>query len=78
MGLQLPYLVLEIMLSGCDILLVRAVRFLVIVVAAGSDCDLSGPALLPHFAALGSFLGVFSCGFGRCYPTTVGDHFPIA
>jgi hypothetical protein len=74
----LSRLALEISLSGHDILLGGVIHFLVIVVVTGSDCDPSGEPLLPLFAALGSFLGALACGFGRCCPTTVGDHFPIA
>jgi hypothetical protein len=57
---QLPCLVLEVVLDGCDILLAGAIRFLVIIIAAGSSCD------LPLFAAFGAFLSTFVDAFGRC------------
>jgi hypothetical protein len=60
---QLPCLALEIMFSGRDILLVRAVYFLVIIVAAGSDCDPSGAPLL---AVLSAFRSAFAGGFECC------------
>jgi hypothetical protein len=64
---RLPRLMLEIVLDGSDMFLVGAICFLVvIVVAAGSNCDLLGSLLLPLFAALGAFLSAFAGGFGRC------------
>jgi hypothetical protein len=38
---------LEIVLSGCDILLIGVISFLVVTVAAGSDCILSKVPLVP-------------------------------
>jgi hypothetical protein len=61
-----------------DILLVRAVHFYIIIVAAGSNYDPLGVPLLPLFAAFGAFLSTFTGGFEQCPPATVGDHFPIA
>jgi hypothetical protein len=73
---RLSYLVLEVTLGGRYILL-RAVHFLVVVVAAGSNFDPLGHCPPPPFATFGTFLNVFACSFGRCHPATSGDHFPI-
>jgi hypothetical protein len=61
----LSCLVLEIALGGHDILLVRVIRFLVIVVAAGSSCDMLGALIMPPFA---TFLSTFADGFGWSPP----------
>jgi hypothetical protein len=73
MVLRLSYMVLEVMLGSRDKLLIGAVRFLVVVVAAGSDCDPSGVPLLPLLATLSTFAG----GFGWRFPGATEDHFPI-
>jgi hypothetical protein len=78
MVFQLPCLVLEVTLSDCDILLIGAACFLVVISIVGSNCDPPGVPLLPLFAALGAFLSIFASGFGRCYPATVGGRFPNA
>jgi hypothetical protein len=77
MVFQLSRLVLEVLLSDCDILLVKDVSFLVLVIAGSSNYDPPGALLLPLFAALGAFPSAFVKGFGRCRPAVVGDHFPI-
>jgi hypothetical protein len=74
MVFQLLRLVLEIALSGHDVLIIGVVHFLVVVIATGSDCDPSGVSLLSHLAALSAFAG----GFGRRCPAVTGDNFPIA
>jgi hypothetical protein len=50
--IRLPRLALEVMLSNHDILLVGAIRFLIVVIAAGSNCDPLGVPLLPPFCHL--------------------------
>jgi hypothetical protein len=50
--IRLPRLALEVMLSNHDILLVGVVRFLIVVIAAGSNCDPLGVPLLPPFCRL--------------------------
>jgi hypothetical protein len=55
----LPHLVLEVVLDGHDILLIGAVSFLFIIVAAVSNCDpLMAPVLplLPFLPPLSPFL----------------------
>jgi hypothetical protein len=47
MVFQLPGLVPEVTLSGCDILLIGVVRFLVIVIVTGSNYDPLGTPLFP-------------------------------
>jgi hypothetical protein len=78
MAFWLPRLALEIMLGGHDKLLVGVARFFVIVIAAGSDCDLPGASLLPLLAALSAFLSAFAAGFGWCCSTAAGDRLPVA
>jgi hypothetical protein len=71
---RLSCLALETVFSDCDVLLVEAVHFLVVVViAAGSNCDPPGASLSPLFAALGALDG----GIGGRRPTAAGDCFPI-
>jgi hypothetical protein len=43
-------------LNRCDILLIGTVRFLVAVVAAGSDCDPPGALVLPLLSPLVPFI----------------------
>jgi hypothetical protein len=50
----LPHLVLEIMLDDHDILLIEDVRFLVIIIAAGSDYDSLGLRWRPQPDAVGN------------------------
>jgi hypothetical protein len=69
----LPHLVLEISLDSRDIL-IRVIRFLVIAVVAGSDCDPPGAPLLPLLTTLSSF----ASGFGRRCSAGISDHLPIA
>jgi hypothetical protein len=52
----LSCLVLEIVLGGHDILLIGAIRLLVIVVVASSNCDPLGALLLPLLPSLVPFL----------------------
>jgi hypothetical protein len=52
----LSCLAFEIVLGGCDTLLIGAIRFLVVVIVAGSSCDLLGALLLPLFTIFGAFL----------------------
>jgi hypothetical protein len=73
----LPCLAHGVALGGHDILLVRAVHFLVIVIVVGSNYNPSEAPLSPHFAAIGAFFGAFDDGFGHP-PAAAGDHFPIA
>jgi hypothetical protein len=77
MILQLPHLVIEITLGTRYILFVRAIHFLVVIVAASSDCDPPGVLLLPLLAALRTFFSSSIDGFGRHSPTGISDHFPI-
>jgi hypothetical protein len=73
--IQLPSLAPETMLRGCNILLVRGIRFLVmVVVAAGGNCDLLGLPLLPIFAIYGAFLSSFAGGLGWCPQATTRVH----
>jgi hypothetical protein len=65
----LPHLVLEISLDSRDIL-IRVIRFLVIAVVAGSDCDPPGAPLLPLLTTLSSF----ASGFGRRCSAGISDH----
>jgi hypothetical protein len=64
--IRLPCLALEVMLSGHNIHLIGAVRFLVIIIGVGSCCDPLGGPPLPLFAAFVTFLSAFAIGFGRC------------
>jgi hypothetical protein len=52
---ELPSLALEITLDGRNVLLVVAVRILVIVIIAGSNCVPLGAPLLPPFCYLWRF-----------------------
>jgi hypothetical protein len=62
------HLALEITLGGHDTLFVGAIRFLVVIVAAGSSHDLLGVPLLFLSTVFGAFLSTFAIGFGRCPP----------
>jgi hypothetical protein len=78
---RLSHLALEIALGDHDMLLFKAVHFLVvIIIVAGSNCDPLGAPLLPFVAAFGASLSAFDGAFGRCPPppTTTGDGFSIA
>jgi hypothetical protein len=54
--IRLPCLALEVMLSGRNIHLIGAVRFLVIIVGVGSCCDPLGGRLCPFLLPLSPFL----------------------
>jgi hypothetical protein len=56
MVFPLSRIMLQITLSRRDILLVRAARFSVIIITAGSDCDSSKAPLLPLLLPLAPFL----------------------
>jgi hypothetical protein len=76
--IRLSCLALDVVLSGSDLLLIGVIRFLVVIVAAGSSSDPWGCCFCPLFAIFGTFLSVFACGFGR-FPTAANrDHFLIA
>jgi hypothetical protein len=78
MVFRLSRLVLEIAIGGHDILLVGVVRFLVVIIAAGCDCDPPRAPLLPLLASLSTFLHAFADGSRwRCL-ATAGDHLPVA
>jgi hypothetical protein len=77
MSFSLLRLALEVTFSGRDMLLIRAIHFLVIVITAGSNCDPLGASLLSLFAALSASLSSFAVGFGWCPPAIAGDRFPI-
>jgi hypothetical protein len=78
MVFPLSRIMLQITLSRRDILLVRAARFSVVIITAGSDCDSSKAPLLPPFVALSAFLSAFASAFGRCCPVTMKDYFSMA
>jgi hypothetical protein len=75
MVLRLSCLALVVTLGSCDIL-VGVVCFLVIVVAAGSDCNPPEAPLLPLLAALSTFLSAFDGGFGWCGSVAADGRFP--
>jgi hypothetical protein len=56
--IQMPCLALGVTLGSHDILLVRAIRFLVfvVVIVVGGNYDPSGAPLLPFFLPLAPFL----------------------
>jgi hypothetical protein len=78
--IQMPCLALGVTLGSHDILLVRAICFLVfvVVIVVGGNYDPSGAPLLPLFPAFGAFLNTFTSGFGWCLLATARDCFPIA
>jgi hypothetical protein len=51
----LPCLVLEIVLGGYDVLLLRVIRFLVVSIVAGRDCDPLGHHFCPFLSPLAPF-----------------------
>jgi hypothetical protein len=60
-------------------LLVRVIRFLIIIViAAGSNCDPLGAPLLSLFAAFGASLRAFADDFEWCPLAAARDYFTIA
>jgi hypothetical protein len=71
-------LTLEVALSGRDIILVGVVRFLVIVVVAGRNCDPPGTLLSPLFATLGAFLSAFAGGFRWRHTVAIRGRFLTA
>jgi hypothetical protein len=60
----LPHLALEVMFGSHNILLVRVIRFLAIIIAAGSNRNPLGASLLPLFAVFDAFLSAFTSSFG--------------
>jgi hypothetical protein len=77
---RLPYLVLEIMLGGCDVFLIRVISLLVVVVVVATSCnhDPLGPPFWPPLTAFGASLRAFADNLGWCPSATAGDHLPIA
>jgi hypothetical protein len=72
---RLPRLALEVMHNGCDILLVRAIRVLIIIVATSSESDPSKVSLLPPLAPFLVPLPLALDGVAR---VSLGTIFPIA
>jgi hypothetical protein len=75
MILRLQHLVLEITLNSRYILLVKAIHFLLVVVAAGSDCDPSGCFFCPFLPPLEPFLGPLLVALDGAAQATPGTIF---
>jgi hypothetical protein len=71
---RLPRLALEITLGSHDMLLIRAIRFLVI--AAGSNCDSLGHRFCPFFLPLALLLVHLTVALGGAPRLPLGTIFP--
>jgi hypothetical protein len=74
---RLPYLALEVALSGCNILLVRAVHSLVVIIAAGSNRNPSRCHFCPFLLPLAPFLApllVALDGAPSCFQVPFSHH----
>jgi hypothetical protein len=78
MVIWLSCLSLEVTLDGRNILLVRVVCFLVVVVAAGNDCDPSGASLFSLLATFSALPSAFDSGFECFRLASTSSCFPIA